>query len=190
MKGLIINRLRLNRNENHFAPLFAAAIAAVLFIYGCSDKPAQLPFNKAQKQQAQPVQKQAEAPPIDLQDDDKVLEKGYVYNRRDRRDPFVPLIVAKKVETKDRQTGTLESYDISEFDLAAIARKGEEYFALLVAPDKRSFTVYKGTVVGLSKGKVADISDDKVKLVEYSRDFRGKLRSRDITLELNKGEVK
>jgi Tfp pilus assembly protein PilP len=178
MKGLIINRLRLNRNENHFAPLFAAAIAAVLFIYGCSDKPAQLPFNKAQKQQAQPVQKQAEAPPIDLQDDDKVLEKGYVYNRRE------------KVETKDRQTGTLESYDISEFDLAAIARKGEEYFALLVAPDKRSFTVYKGTVVGLSKGKVADISDDKVKLVEYSRDFRGKLRSRDITLELNKGEVK
>jgi type IV pilus assembly protein PilP len=159
-------------------------------MYGCSDKPAQLPFKKAQKQNAQPVQKQAEAPLSEILYDDKVLEKGYVYDRRDRRDPFVPLIIAKKVETKDRQTGTLESYDISEFALAAIARKGGEYFALLVAPDKRSFTVYKGTIVGLSKGKVADISDDKVKLAEYSRDFRGKLKSRDITLELNKGEVK
>ena len=39
------------------------------------------------------------------------------------------------------------------------------------------------------KGKVKDIMKDKIILVEFSRDFRGKLKPRELILEFHKGEV-
>jgi len=117
-------------------------------------------------------------------------EEGYVYQPGDRRDPFEPLIVPKKKsETKlsgAGRSGTLESYDISDFALLAIAKKGEKYYALLVTPDNRSFTVRKGTRIGLNKGRVEEITGNKIVLMEYSKDFRGDTRPKQITLELLK----
>jgi Tfp pilus assembly protein PilP len=118
--------------------------------------------------------------------------KGYIYKHKGRRDPFMPLIVPKKEKAKKGSriaTGTLESYDISDFTLVAIAEKRGQYYALLVTPDNRSFTVNEGTVIGLHKGRVEKILSDKVIIIEYSRNYRGELRPRQIVLELHKGEV-
>jgi len=117
-----------------------------------------------------------------------VQEEGYIYQPGDRRDPFAPLIVPTlKAETKGTVTariGTLESYDITEFALLAIAKKGDKYYALLITPDNRSFTVYEGSGIGLHKGRVEDITGNKVVLVEYSKDYRGDSRPKQIILEL------
>jgi type IV pilus assembly protein PilP len=114
---------------------------------------------------------------------------GYVYQRRDRRDPFIPLIMPTSQKQKEEiGRGTLESYDISEFKLTAIARRNSTYFALLVTPDNRAFTVRRGMRIGLNKGKVKEVSRNRVVLVEYARDYRGELKPRQITLEFNKGE--
>jgi len=124
---------------------------------------------QAQKQEAEPAE-------------------GYVYQPRDRRDPFVPLVVAKQKSQKKLSgiSGTLQSYDISEFTLLAIAQKGETYYALLSTPDNRAFTVRKGTVIGFNRGRVEEITKDKVMIVEYSKDYKGDIHSKQVTLEFSK----
>ena len=167
-------------------------LISVLFLsYGCSDQPSSPPVQVAQTQPAAAPASQPAVPQPEAEVQEVPEQTGYVYERRDRRDPFVPLIVPKKKveKVKGVKAGTLESYDISEFKLAAIAKKGKNYFALITTPDNRSFTVHKGMAIGMNKGKVKDITRDKIVLVEYSRDFRGELKSREIILEFRKGEV-
>jgi len=174
-----------------FKSLLGGLLVIVLF-NGCSDTPPpKRPAAVKPKPAAAAVQ--AAQPPLsELLAEDTSAQQGYIYERKNRRDPFIPLILpSKKVLKKEGlKTGTLESYDIGEFVLAAIARMGSEYYALLVAPDNRSFTVYKGTGIGLNKGKVKDISDKKIILIEYSRDYTDTVVPREIILEFNKGEGK
>lgn len=171
--------------------LLLSGLIFVLFsMYGCGNKTAAPPAQTA-KPQGVITTAQAPVPQPDSSIEETVTQEGYIYDQRDRRDPFVPLIVPKKsVQKRDgSKAGTLEDYDLSEFVLSAIARKGRTFFALLITPDNRSFTVRKGTVIGLSKGKVKKITKDTLMLVEYSRDYRGEIKPRQIMLELHKGEV-
>ena len=179
-------------NITHIKVLAAAMVMIILAGYGCGDKTPSSPVKKAATPKAvKPVPASAIAD-TDAALKNMAVHEGYIYQQRDRRDPFVPLIVATKTfkGKAARETGTLESYDISEFTLSAIATKNTEYFALLVTPDNRSFTVHKGTAIGLSKGKVNQILSDKVILVEYSKDFRGEFKERQLILEFRKGETK
>ena len=179
------------RDPGIFRYFIGGLLVLIFTAYGCSDTPPTVrqapPTNTAQPAAAQ----QAAQPPLaELLADDTLMQKGYIYDRKDRRDPFIPLIFpTKKLVSKEKaKTGTLESYDLTEFVLAAIAKMGTKYYALLVTPDRRSFTVFKGTRIGLSKGKVKNISDNKVVLVEESRDYKGTLKPREIILEFTKGE--
>ncbi|MBI4848260.1 MAG: pilus assembly protein PilP [Nitrospirae bacterium] len=155
--------------------------------YGCKGQPA--PPAKTAKPQAEATAKNepaaGQAPAVAQE---TPPAEGYVYQPGDRRDPFVPLIVTtKKAQRKAAgKPGTLESYDISEFTLLAIAKKGAQYYALLVTPDNRSFSVKRGTVIGYNNGKVEEITKNKVMLVEYSKDFKGDLQPKRITLEFQK----
>jgi Tfp pilus assembly protein PilP len=175
--------------KDRFMRLFIAVVAALVLctpaLQGCKKKPP-VKTEKPQAETKPLVQAQASEPAAT----EAAPEEGYVYQPRDRRDPFMPLIVPKqKAETKVSGTGrlgTLESYDISEFALLAIAKKGEKYYALLVTPDNRSFSVIKGTSIGLNKGRVEEITSNKVVLTENSKDFRGDIRPKQITLELLK----
>lgn len=167
--------------------LTAVLIAAFFAFYGCGPTTLTKP---------KPVVKKVEKT-IDALQTETVLkgtkfEDGYVYEQRNRRDPFMTLIVPnqKRGVLEEKKIGTLEGYDLSEFVLAAIAKRGTEYFALLATPDNRSFTVTKGNIIGLNKGRVEDISKDKIVFLEYSKDYRGDLKPKQIILEFLKGEVR
>ncbi|MBI5055511.1 MAG: pilus assembly protein PilP [Nitrospirae bacterium] len=171
-----------------FSASFFAAIAFILFaFYGCKEQPA--PPAKTAKPKAEAAAKTEPAAgqtPVAAQETPP--EEGYVYQPGDRRDPFVPLIVTTKKTARKTagRPGTLESYDIGEFTLLAVAKKGDQYYALLVTPDNRSFSVKRGTVIGYNNGKVEEITKNKVVLVEYSKDFKGDLQPKRITLEFQK----
>ncbi len=171
--------------------LRGALIIISIAIIGCSNKPSSPPAQVAQSQSAKDTAKETAAPQPEATVQETPEPEGYVYQQRDRRDPFVPLIVPKKTMKKGEGVivGTLESYDISEFTLAAIAKKGGRYYALITTPDNRSFTVNEGTVIGLYKGKVEGITKDKITIREYSRDYKGELKPRQFILEFHKGEV-
>ncbi len=169
-----------------------ACCCSVLFLvslYGCSNQPPASPVKKAPVKSVSPAAQPLAAPETVVEETPE--HEGYVYERRDRRDPFVPLIVPKQTIQMGAaaKSGTLESYDIHEFTLAAIAKKGGQLYALITTPDNRSFTVHKGTAIGLNKGKVKEITTKRLVLVEYSRDFRGKLIPKELILEFHKGEV-
>lgn len=170
--------------------LFGGMLVIVFILSGCSGEQPSRSKKSSKKQKKKVVEQVVQPSRADELTDDMSDQQGYVYERKNRRDPFVPLILptTMKVKKKGAKAGTLEGYDLSEFALAAIAKKGTQYYALLVAPDNRSFTVYEGVTIGLNKGKVKEVSSHKIIFVEYIRDVKGGLKPREIILELNKGE--
>lgn len=176
-----------------FFMIYCCALIIILFsFYGCNNQPSSPPIQVAQPQSAKNTGSPAAVPEPEAAAVQAAPEQeGYIYLQRDRRDPFVPLIVPKKSRQKGSgiKAGFLESYDISEFTLSAIARKGREYFALLTTPDNRSFTVNIGNVIGMNKGTVKDITKNTIVLVEYTKDYKGELKPRQFILEFHKGEV-
>jgi type IV pilus assembly protein PilP len=121
-------------------------------------------------------------------------EGGYVYEPRGRRDPFLPLIEIRRrtKETGKKKTpavlGTLESYDIPDFQLIAVIEKGKGNFVgLLLSADKKTFVVKKGTVIGLYEGKITGIYPDRAVVTEYIKDYKGVLKPRQVVLELYEG---
>lgn len=173
-----------------FAAFLIFAIFSFLGFYGCKKDTASLPKQTVKKTVAKtvtsPESSQPDAEPV-VQDSSK--QEGYIYEQRGRRDPFTSLIIPTAKTDKDNsKIGTLEGYDLGEFALLAIAKKGAQYYALLVTPDNRSFTVDKGTRIGLSNGKVKEITSDKIVLEEFTRDYLGERIPRQILLEFHKGE--
>lgn len=170
-----------------FYTVFLCTLIVFSFsFYGCSEKPSSPPVKAPKKPGVVNTAPQPEAV-VEVTPE----QEGYIYQQRDRRDPFGPLIVPKKkaIKIEGVRAGTLVSYDVSDFKLAAIAQKGGQYFALLTTPDNRSFTVNKGTAIGLYKGKVQEIMKNKIIIVEYSNDYKGEVKPRQIILEFHKGEV-
>jgi|Deesub1362A_J573_1020465.scaffolds.fasta_scaffold00134_13 type IV pilus assembly protein PilP len=162
-------------------------VALGLPFSGCSKKKPPPPKKKAE------VKKEIEIKPEELKpltEEPVKKSEGYVYNPAGRRDPFAPLIVlrreAKGAEEAKRPPGTLESYDIGDFSLLAIVKKRDRYYALLLAPDNKSFTVNEGDTIGLHNGKVKEISRDRVVIVEYTIDYKGNKKPREVVLELHK----
>ena len=175
---------------------FIALLIAVTLVFpvvnGCKKEVKTSPVKKEEpvKKEAPKIKKVEVKPEVAVQEAPEEENRGYVYDPGDRRDPFMPLIVPKKIVKKTGISGTLESYDISDFRLTAIAKKGSEYFALLAAPDNKSYTVKEGSVIGHRKGKVVKITFNVVTIVEYSKDYTGKMKPRQISLKLHKGEGK
>jgi type IV pilus assembly protein PilP len=116
-------------------------------------------------------------------------EEISIYDPKGRRSPFKSLVQIQKPETKDKKIiGTLESYDVTDFKLIAVAKRGGEMYGLLRAPDNRAYTATKGTVLGLHKGKVKQISQNKLVIIEYKEDYKGELKPTEVVLELRQGE--
>jgi Tfp pilus assembly protein PilP len=162
----------------------SALLLVLPLLYGCDKKSAPVPARKA-----------VPPPPVvkvepETKPETKKDVKQFEYSRRGRRDPFRPLIeVVRDVEKEGpKTTGTLESYDISDFTVVAIARKGGQYSALLQSSDNKAFTVYEGMTLGLRKGKITEINKSNIITEEQYRDALGKTRTRQIILELHKGE--
>ena len=165
----------------------AVLITALFAFYGCGSSPPPRPKPVVEK-----PQQAVNVVPAETALKGTKFEDGYLYEQRNRRDPFMTLVVAasKILNKAEIKIGTLEGYDLSEFVLGAIAKRGSEYFALLSTPDNRSFTVTKGNIIGLNKGVVEEIGEDRIVFVEYSRDYKGELKPKKITLAFVKGESK
>jgi type IV pilus assembly protein PilP len=161
--------------------------ALILPLSGCKKKTPPPPRKKAEVKKEVKVKPEKPRPLIE---EETTKVNGYVYNPAGRRDPFSPLIVLKRkkkgTEEAQRPPGTLESYDIGDFSLLAIVKKGYRYYALLLAPDNKSFTVNEGDTIGLHNGKIEKILGDRVIIVEYTVDYKGNKKPREVVLELHK----
>ena len=113
------------------------------------------------------------------------------YEPKGRRDPFLSVIALtkQKIEKKrKKKVNPLENYDVTDFKLLGIVYDGQKYYASVLLPDGKAFTVTKGMTVGLYNGKIIDISDSQLVVREYVMNYRGELKPKDTILKLRKEE--
>ena len=111
------------------------------------------------------------------------------YDARGRRDPFLPLVQLSKEKPKKKAGASpIESYGIDELNLLAIAWDKDKYYALVMLPDRKTYTITEGMALGLQGGKVEKITNNTVLIREYIKDYKGDIKPRDSILKLHKGE--
>jgi Tfp pilus assembly protein PilP len=165
-----------------------AAFLTIFFIllsFGACKK-AQQPAQKPQAGQVKPVEVQPETKVAE--EVRPVVPDEYKYDAKGRRDPFLSLVVPKQTALKKKGASPFESYDLDEIQLMAIAWDKNKYFALIKLPDKKTYTITEGMILGLEGGKVEKITQDRVVIREYIKDYKGEIKERDSILKLHKGE--
>lgn len=143
-----------------------------------------------------PVSQKAKQADVKKEEQQQSAKKGevakakvYVYDPQGRRDPFLSLVETGKRRPEKKIGATpIESFSIEEFVLMAIAADKEKAYALIMLPDQKTFTITEGMKIGLEGGVVKEITEDKVVIREYVKDFRGNIKPKDTVLKLHKGE--
>ncbi|MCX8027601.1 MAG: pilus assembly protein PilP, partial [Thermodesulfovibrionales bacterium] len=108
----------------------------------------------------------------------------YVY--LGKRDPFMPLI---KQETEKKKGGSpLENFMVSDIKVVGILEKNAVYYAQIVLPDGKSYTIKEGQKLGLMGGVVSKITKDVVVIKEKAIDSEGKPTVKNINIKLRKEE--
>ncbi|MBI5187560.1 MAG: pilus assembly protein PilP [Nitrospirae bacterium] len=139
----------------------------------------------AEKVQPAETKKQIKAP----EETKKVEQEVYAYEAKGKRDPFLSLvIVSREKPIKKKGVSPVENYDVEELKLIAIAWDKEKYYALIMLPDNKFYTVTEGMILGLYGGKVQEITRDTMIIREYVKDYRGDTKSKDTILKLRKEE--
>jgi type IV pilus biogenesis protein PilP len=165
-----------------------ACLSVFIFLFfiigGCGK--GQPPAKKPAVEAAKPTPAK-EAPKVE--EAKKTELEEYKYNAGGRRDPFLSLIEITRVKpTKKKGATPFESYSLDEIKLLAIASSNNKHYALIRLPDGKTYTLTKGTTIGMQGGKVEKISKGSVWIREYITDYRGELKPRDTILKLHKGE--
>ena len=162
--------------------LYLCIVLTIILGAGCKDKNVPGPSPVSRKPAATTVE--APAPQTE---EEKVERQAYVYDPKGRRDPFISLIeVAKEKPQKRRGSTPMEAFDVGEIKLSAIVSDGNQYYALIMLPDMKSYTIRKGMTLGLYGGKVEKITADSVFIREAIRDYKGQLKNKDTILRLRK----
>jgi Tfp pilus assembly protein PilP len=118
-----------------------------------------------------------------------VTKEEYIYDSKGRRDPFMSLVVVAKQKPLRKKGATpIESVSIDEIKLLAIAWDKSKHYALIMLPDKKTFTITEGMTLGLEGGKVEKITENEVIIREFVKDYRGNIKPKDTILKLHKGE--
>lgn len=114
--------------------------------------------------------------------------KEVTYTAGSRRDPFLSLLAKmqqKRAERK-RHREPLERYDLAVFRLIGIIYDGSSYYAAVVLPDGKSYTLREGMAAGLYDGKVALIERGSVIVREMIYDYKGTPTPKDFIIKLPK----
>jgi len=163
----------------------SALLIILLALAACGEKPKP----SLQKQPAQKIQ------PVEMpkaEDEKKAEAEVYTYDPKGRRDPFLSIIEASKLERemekKKQGIKPSEAYDAADIQVLAIAKDRNRYYAMVQLPDKKYFTIREGMSLGIFGGKVIKISATAVVIREFIKGLKGEIEPKDTTLRLRKEE--
>ncbi len=161
-------------------------ILLLLTAIGC--KKEQAIVKKPMPEQAKPVEVKPQTKAAE--EAKQVVQEEYKYDAKGKKDPFLSLVeITKQKPTKKKGATPVESYDLDEIQLKAIAwDKRNKYYALIMLPDKKTYTITEGMTLGMQGGKVEKITSNTVLIREFIKDYRGEIKPRDSILKLHKGE--
>jgi len=159
-------------------------IFLLIFFAGCKKEQTAVKKPTAEKVQPAQTTEQKKA-----SQEITVGTETYQYDAKGRRDPFLSLVAkAKQKPVVKKGASPFESHEIEEMELLAIAWNKNKSYALIMLPDKKTYTITEGMTLGLQGGKVQKITKDAVHIREFVKDYRGDIKPRDAILKLHKGE--
>lgn len=155
-------------------------VSVLLVLSGCSDtdEVSSRPKPKAKSSQKQ---KAASKPAEKIASDE---QPRYVYYSEGKRDPFESPLV--KELNGDTPLTPLQQFDISQLMLTGVVLGLDSPRAMVKAPDKKSYILSIGTLVGKNGGKVIQINNDGVSVEEILKDFTGETRINTVLISLPK----
>lgn len=120
------------------------------------------------------------------------------YSARGKVDPFNPLVKPEKKEAKaggppeepepQRILTPLERLDLSQIRLVAVVQTESGSTAMVEEEGGKGYIVKLGTHVGKNNGRVVEIQDDRMIILEEVRDFKGDIVTRTQEMKLHKPE--
>jgi Tfp pilus assembly protein PilP len=120
--------------------------------------------------------------------EDKPIKKEYFYDPTDKVDPFKSFIVVKRELEQEREKEAprtyLETLDLSQLTITAIAMGSQERWALVKDSRGEGHVIKIGTSIGRKRGQVIKILEKEVIVREYDKDIRGNELVTDISMRL------
>jgi Tfp pilus assembly protein PilP len=110
----------------------------------------------------------------------------FVYDMRDRRDPFRSTFWSKPEKQAPR--GPLEQYELGQLSVSAIVWETNRPRALVTDPGGMAFVVREGSRVGKNDGLVIHIGDNLVLVKETYIDFAGEQTTKDVEMRIRRSQ--
>ncbi len=110
------------------------------------------------------------------------VEIDFVYESRDRRDPFRSAFWAHTI--RDAPRGPLEQYELGQLAVTAIVWETGRPRALVADPSGSAYVVKEGSKIGKNEGLVIHIGDNLVLVKETYIDFAGEQSTKDVEMRI------
>ncbi len=149
------------------------ALAALLALQGCSDRPSIEP-----RPTLQPPDAAAEVEDEEGVEEQEEVEREpqYTYSPVGKRDPFrsplVDVVGADDRDDEERLTA-LQRWDLDQLTVRAIVSATANPVAMVLDPEGHGHMVRRGALIGRNWGRVAAIRRDCLVITEQRRDATG-----------------
>ncbi len=101
----------------------------------------------------------------------------FEYSAQNMRDPFSDAWTSSDTggtrPDANRRKETLEQYPLDSLDMVGTIGGGPGLIALVMAPDKVTHRVRPGAYMGQSDGRITDVREDRIELIELVPDGAG-----------------
>jgi len=167
---------------------FTAAVVAVVLLAGCSEAT----MSDLHRYVAE-VNKRKASPPDPLPPIKPY--NVFVYSPTER-DPFQPFYQQQPEEQQagvqetgikpdfNRNREELEGFPLDSLRMVGTLEQEGNFWAIVLATDATIHRVEVGNYMGQNHGKIVDILEDRVELVEIARDARGRWEERPAAIAL------
>ncbi len=119
----------------------------------------------------------------------------YIYKAEERRDPFTPTTIGQEVPESTSESGirpdpnrrkeALEQFPLDTLRMVGTLQRDSTQWAIINAPDKTIHRVTIGNYMGQNYGRIVDISEQSVEMIEIIPNGLGGWRERDTSVALS-----
>jgi type IV pilus assembly protein PilP len=169
-------------------PRVAVLAVAAMALAGCVRGVTSTPGGAPNLQEWVANVKARPAPPLDPLPVMQQFET-FEYAAQDMRDPFSTAFgrdegVGGPRPDSNRRKQTLEMFPLDSLDMVGTLHTGPSMVALVMAPDKVTYRVQVGSYLGQNDGRVTNVREDGIELVELVPDGAGGWLERPASIAL------
>ncbi len=127
----------------------------------------------------------AQAGPFNEKEPEFIPGSAYRYQNTNLRDPFTKEVrKPSKRLMSNRKREHLESFNLNDLDLVGTVNKNGTRWALIKTSDGQIHRVKTGNYIGRNNGKITDVTEKNMRILEVLEDNSGNIIRRPVQLSL------